>query len=81
MLYLLSPGGVSLVDAGGGNYRIWFSRTQEIAFLDKFLRSCMVNLKGGFSAEKWGYGSPDFPGCVGPDMCWQINWFCVLNFL
>ena len=36
MLYLVSPGGTSVVDTGGKNFIFWFSRTQENAFLDAF---------------------------------------------
>ena len=45
MLYLVSPGGTSMVGTGGEIFVSWFSRRQENAFPDAFLRFAMVYLK------------------------------------
>ena len=42
MLYLVSLGGASMVGAGGEIFVLWFSRTQENAFPDAFLRFAMA---------------------------------------
>ena len=39
MLYLVPPGGASIVDAGGENIMFWFLRTQENIFLDAFSKN------------------------------------------
>ena len=40
MLLFVSPGGASIMDAGGENYVFWFSRTEEKdAFLDAFSKN------------------------------------------
>ena len=36
ILNLVSPGGASTVDAGGENFILWFSRTQQYTFLDAY---------------------------------------------
>ena len=36
VLYFVSPGATSMADAGVENFVIWFSGTQENAFLDTF---------------------------------------------
>ena len=46
VLHLVSPGGASMVDARGEIYVVLFSRTQEHAFPDAFLRFSIVYLKG-----------------------------------
>ena len=39
VVYLASPGGSSMVDAGGENFVFWFSRTEENAILDMFSKN------------------------------------------
>ena len=46
VLYYQSPEGASMVDAGGKIFVFWFSRAQENAFPDAFLRFAMVFFKG-----------------------------------
>ena len=69
MLYIVSPGGTSKVDAGGENFVFGFSRTRENAFLDGFSKNFVFFATNIFClAEKWrGHGPPGLPGCVGPD--------------
>ena len=45
VLYLVSPGGTSMMGAGGEIVVFWFSRTQENAFPDTLLRYAMAYLK------------------------------------
>ena len=42
VLYLVSPRGSSVVDAGGKNFVFWFSKTQENAFLDAFSKNFVL---------------------------------------
>ena len=54
MLYLVSPGGVFIMDAGRGNFVLRFTRTQENAFLDAFLKNFVFMSQIYFcSAEEW----------------------------
>ena len=62
------------MDTGRGNF--WFHRTQEIAFLDAFLRFAIVYLikmhnqdltkNFHYSAEKWDHHDPTAPLLRGP---------------
>ena len=45
MLYLVSSGGASMMGAGEEIFVFWFSRTQEKAFPDGFLRFAILYLK------------------------------------
>ena len=38
MLYLVSPGGATMVDRGGENFIFWFATTHENAFQDTFFQ-------------------------------------------
>ena len=42
VLYLVSPGGASMVNARGENFMFWFSRTQKKTFLDKFSKNLFL---------------------------------------
>lgn len=46
MLYLVTPGGASIVGSEGEILLFWFSRAQQNAFPAAFLRFAMVCLKG-----------------------------------
>ena len=67
MLYFVSPGGASMVDAGGKNFVYWSSRTQENANLDAFSPNFVfVPQINCCSADKWRGPWPTRPlGCEG----------------
>ena len=68
VLYLVSPEGASMVDAGGENFVFLFSRTQEKAFLDTFSKK-FVSVPQIFfcSAKTWrSHGLPPPPQLRGP---------------
>ena len=62
MLYLVPPGGASMVDAGGEYFIFWLSRAQENVFLDAFSKNFVFASQMFFcSAEKWMGNCPPAP--------------------
>ena len=68
MLYFVSHGSISKVDARGEIFVFLFSRTQENSFLDTFSENFLCH-KCFFVRQKDGgaMSPPGLPSCVGPD--------------
>ena len=67
VLYLISPGGTSMVDAGGENFVFWFSRARENAFLGAF-KQVLFFATTVFVQQKNGEAmAHPPPGCMDPD--------------
>ena len=79
MLYIVSPGSVSMADVGGETSVFWFSRIQENAFLDPFSKNFVFVPQTFFIQQKSGGAmAHSVPGCVGPALC---NPIAAFNFI
>ena len=78
MLYLVSAGGVFVVDAGGENFIFWLSRTQENAILDTFSKNFVFVLQMFFVQQKSGR-----PMYTRPPVAWalcMVNWGVIWGY-